>query len=145
MTASIEVAIDALDADAVATWWGEALGYRRLYERPPFVVLGPHEGDERPRLVVQQVEAIVGGKTPVHLDLRVDDPDAEVDRMRRRGAAVAWTIDDRDADGSVWTTMTDPWGMLFCVCPARDAAASARSTAGSTARATARSTGGDEA
>lgn len=111
--------MDALDAEAVASWWAGALGYGRLYERPPYVVLGPGGGDARPRLVIQQVDEVAPGKTPVHLDLRVDDPDGEVDRLTGLGATVAWVVDETD-DGFIrWTTMTDPWGTLFCVCPAR--------------------------
>lgn len=124
MTASIEVTIDALDAQAVASWWADALGYGRIYDRSPYVVLAPPVTDPRPRLVIQQVEEVVPGKTPLHLDLRVDDPDAEVDRLTGLGATVAWVVDETDAgfthEGtSRWTTMTDPWGTLFCVCPAR--------------------------
>lgn len=116
---TLEVTIDAVDAEPVADWWAEALGYRRLYERPPYVVLAPAAGDARPRLIVQQVEAVTADKTPVHLDLRVDEPDDVVERMKDRGATVEWVIDEAD-DGFIrWTTMKDPWGMLFCVCPAR--------------------------
>ena len=119
MTTSLEVTMDALDAETVAAWWADALGYRRLYGRVPYVVLGPDDGDPRPRLVIQQVDAIAPGKAPVHLDLRVDDPDTEVDRLMRLGASVAWVVDET-SDGFIrWTTMTDPWGMAFCVCPAR--------------------------
>ena len=124
MTATLEVTMDALDAEPVASWWADALGYRRLYARDPYVVLGPRAGDARPRLVIQQVDAVTPGKTALHLDLRVDDPDAEVHRLARLGATVAWVIDETDdvfiRHGSRrWTTMSDPWGTLFCVCPAR--------------------------
>src|SRR2546426_534658 len=78
VTASIEVAIDAVDVDAAVEFWRAALGYRVLYERDPYVVLGPDGGDTRPRLVVQRVDQLNLGKTPVHMDLRVDDPDREV-------------------------------------------------------------------
>lgn len=116
--------MDALDAVAVASWWTDALGYHRLYSRPPYVVLAPLAGDTRPRLVIQQVDEIAPGKTPVHLDLRVDDPDGEVDRLTGLGATVAWVVDETGTGfvsqgTSNWTTMTDPWGTLFCVCPAR--------------------------
>ncbi|MGH3924309.1 MAG: VOC family protein [Pseudonocardiaceae bacterium] len=59
------------------------------------------------------------GKNPVHLDLRVDDVDAEVTRLRGLGATVEWTIDETADGGSRWTTMSDPQGTLFCVCTAR--------------------------
>lgn len=111
--------MDALDAEAVASWWAGALGYRRIYGRPPYVVLGPLSGDARPRLVIQQVDEVAPGKAPVHLDLRVDDPALEVDRLTSLGARVAWVVDETDDGFNGWTTMTDPWGTLFCVCPAR--------------------------
>jgi predicted enzyme related to lactoylglutathione lyase len=119
MTMTLEVTIDAIDAEPVADWWAEALGYERRYERGPYVVIGPKFGDPGPCLAIQRVDAITPDKTPVHLDLRVDDPDADVDRLEAMGATVAWTIDET-ADGFIrWTTMTDPWGTLFCVCPSR--------------------------
>jgi predicted enzyme related to lactoylglutathione lyase len=125
VTASLDVTIDAVDADAAAAFWSEALGYRLLYVRGPYTVLGPPEGDPRPRVVIQRVDPVGfvetadAAKTPVHLDLRVDDPRAEVERLRGLGAEVAWEIDET-AEGSIaWTVMTDPQGTHFCVCPAR--------------------------
>ena len=119
MTASIEVTIDAVDAEAVAGFWSEALGYELRSARESYVVLGPPAGDRRVALVIQRVDEVTPGKTPVHMDLRVDDPEAEVSRLEALGAKVAWRIDETDRGGSGWTTMADPWGMLFCVCPAR--------------------------
>jgi predicted enzyme related to lactoylglutathione lyase len=119
MTASVEVTIDAVDADPVVSFWQAALGYDRLYERDPYVVLGPPPGDARPRLVVQRVQQVTPDKTPVHIDLRVDDPDAEVARLQALGATVEWVVDETPAGFIRWTTMADPQGTLFCVCPAR--------------------------
>jgi Glyoxalase-like domain len=120
VTMTLEVAMDAVDAEPVAAWWAIALGYERLYERAPYVVIGPPDGDHRPRLVVQCVDELTSGKTPVHLDLRVDDPDGEVERLTALGAVVEWVVDETDGDFIRWTTLSDPWGTLFCVCPARD-------------------------
>lgn len=119
MTAAVEVTIDAVDADPVASFWAAALGYDRLYEREPYIVLGPPPGDARPRLVIQRVQSVTSDKTPVHIDLRVDDPDAEVERLQALGASIEWAIDETSAGFIRWTTMADPQGMLFCVCPAR--------------------------
>jgi len=119
VSASIEVTIDAVDADPIASFWESALGYERLYERGPYIVLGPPPGDERPRLVIQRVDTVTSDKTPVHMDLRVDDPDAEVARLQALGASIGWVVDETDAGFIRWTTMADPQGMLFCVCPAR--------------------------
>ncbi len=119
MTASIEVTMDSVEPEAAAAFWSEALGYRRLYERGRYVVLGPPSGDGRPRLVIQRVDEATSDKTPVHLDLRVDDPDAEVERLKALGASVEWVVDETDLGLSRWTTMADPQGTLFCVCPSR--------------------------
>ncbi len=119
MTASIEVTIDAVDAEPIAAFWQAALGYERLYERDPYIVLGPPAGDTRPRVLIQRVDVVTAGKTPVHMDLRVDEPDAEVERLKALGATVEWMIDETDVGFIRWTTMGDPQGTLFCVCPSR--------------------------
>ena len=119
MTASIEVTIDAVDAEPIATFWEAALGYRRLYEREPYIVLGPPPEDRRPQVVIQRVGQLSSEKTPVHIDLRVDDPDAEVARLLSLGATVEWVVDESASGFIRWTTMADPQGTLFCVCPAR--------------------------
>jgi hypothetical protein len=118
VTASLEIVIDAVEADDAAAFWSEALGYGRRYERDPYIVLGPRSG-AGPPVLIQRVDAVAPGKTPVHLDLRVDDPDAEVRRLEGLGATVAWRVDERDRGGGAWTTMTAPHGTLFCVCDAR--------------------------
>jgi predicted enzyme related to lactoylglutathione lyase len=119
LTASIEVTIDATDSAGAVTFWQAALGYERRSASGPFVVLVPPAGDTRPAVVIQHVDAIGPGKNPVHLDLRVDDVDAEVARLRGLGATVEWTIDETADGGSRWTTMSDPQGTFFCVCTAR--------------------------
>ena len=119
MTASIEVTIDAVDPEPIALFWQAALGYERRYVRDPYIVLGPPPGDVRPPVLIQRVEAVTPGKTPVHLDLRVDDPEGEVARLRALGATVRWEVDETDAGSTRWTTMADPQGTLFCVCPSR--------------------------
>jgi predicted enzyme related to lactoylglutathione lyase len=116
MAVSIEVTIDTVDPQASAAFWQQALGYELVYVREPYTVLVPPEGDVRPRLVLQRVPAVTPGKTPVHLDLRVDDPEAEVARLKALGATVEWVIEET---WTRWTTMSDPFGVLFCVASAR--------------------------
>ena len=99
MSSSIEIVVDAVDSDAAAAFWGQALGYERLYERGAYTALGPPEGDTRPLLLIQRVDVVSPGKTAVHLDIRVDETD--------RG-------------GSRWTTMAAPHGTLFCVLGNRE-------------------------
>ena len=119
--------MDAVDADAAVAFWTAALGYHALYARGPYTVLGSFDDDARPgwsglRLLIQRVDTVTGDKTPVHLDLRVDDPDAEVERLKDLGASVVWEVDESPENNPGclrWTVMRDPLGTHFCVCPAR--------------------------
>ena len=119
--------MDAVDPDAAVAFWSAALGYHALYARGPYTVLGSVDDDGSPgwsglRLLIQHVDAVTGDKTPVHLDLRVDDPDAEVERLKDLGATVAWEVDEsreNDPGCLAWTVMRDPQGTHFCVCAAR--------------------------
>jgi hypothetical protein len=120
VTASLEITMDALDAGPVAEWWAKALGFEPLYRRDPYVVIGPPHGDPRPRLVIQRVATMPRAVSSVHLDLRVDEPDTEVARLVDLGASIEWTVDESSEGFIRWTTMADPWGTLFCVCPARE-------------------------
>ena len=94
----------------MASFWQAALGYDRLYERDPYIVFGPPPGDSRPRVVIQRVGTVTPDKAPVHIDLRVDDPDAEVARLQTLGATVAWVVDETPSGFIRWTTMADPAG-----------------------------------
>jgi hypothetical protein len=116
MILSMEVTIDTIDPEGSAEFWQRALSYRHLYTRSPYIVLGPPEGHHLPRLLLQKVAEVTPGKTPVHLDLRVDDPDAEVARLTELGANVNWSVEEASTR---WTTMSDPFGVMFCVCPQR--------------------------
>ncbi len=125
MATSLEVVIDAVDAEAVASFWSQALPAEVLYRRPPYVVLGLENGT---RILIQQVAegaerdapgslAVPGG---VHIDLRVDEPAVTVERLVALGARVLRRVDERHRGGSAWTTLLDPWGTPFCVAPARE-------------------------
>ena len=74
----------------------------------------------RPLLLIQRVDAVSPGKTAVHLDIRVENPEAEVARLEALGARVAWRVDETDRGGSSWTTMAAPHGTLFCVLRIRE-------------------------
>jgi predicted enzyme related to lactoylglutathione lyase len=122
VTVSIEITLDAVDPDAAVSFWTAALGYRVRYARGAYTVLCPPDGDARPTLLIQRVDAVAEGKDRVHFDLRVDDPNAEVERLRHLGASVAWEVDEseeNDQGCARWTVMRDPQGTHFCVCPAR--------------------------
>jgi predicted enzyme related to lactoylglutathione lyase len=118
--ATVEITIDVEDPDAACAFWERALGYSTVARRDPYVVLAPPAGDARPCLVVQRVEHVTPGKARTHMDLRVPDPPAEVERLSGLGATVLREVDETSQGGSRWTVMVDPQGTVFCVCPARE-------------------------
>jgi predicted enzyme related to lactoylglutathione lyase len=120
MTATVEVTIDAVDGSAAADFWCAALDYEVRYHRPPYRALGPKGGANGFVLIVQEVPSHSAGKARVHLDLRVDDPAAEVRRLESLGATVEGYVDERISGGSGWWVLRDPESTHFCVCPARD-------------------------
>lgn len=112
---TLEITITTADGQRAAAFWCEALGYRLLYRRDRYHVLGPADGDG-PQVVIQAVDGHRPSPGSVHLDLRVDRPAETVGRMEAHGAQVVEHV----ADGTrEWTVMRDPDGNLFCVCPAR--------------------------
>jgi len=101
----IYMVLDAVDIDLVADFWAEALQYRRVDRLDQYDVLVPPEGKPGPVLLVQGVADGKVTKNRMHLDLHVDDPQAEVDRLVALGAT-------RTGEGSLgeisWICMQDP-------------------------------------
>lgn len=106
------IVLDAVDTDRVAGFWAAALRYRRVDRLEKYEILAPPAGDAGPLLLVQGVAEAKEGKNRMHLDLHVDDPDAEVERLTGLGAR-------RVSDGGIgsirWTTMADPEGNELCI------------------------------
>jgi catechol-2,3-dioxygenase len=103
------VVVAASDPARLSRWWAEVLGYRILDEHSNEVAVGPAEG--QPLLSFLRGPTDGGsepnGSTKVHLDLRVDDPDAEVERLVNMGAR---TVPGGTADRLV---LADPEGNEF--------------------------------
>jgi len=110
------VCFDAADPRAVATFWREALGWRRTYDSDDEVVLEPPEGSPEdgvsPDILFLKVPEGKTVKNRLHLDLRPVDQDAEVARLLALGAARADV--GQPADSS-FTVLRDPEGNEFCV------------------------------
>jgi hypothetical protein len=143
MSHSFQVTFDAINANRLADFWMEALGYQRPPPPPEYETWEafaldkgiPEEewGDtdalidpdgDGPRLYFQTVPEAKTAKNRVHLDINIAsrdtdtaqrrvDIDKEVDRLLALGAI---RIEDVDVDGlGVWTVMNDPEGNEFCV------------------------------
>jgi uncharacterized glyoxalase superfamily protein PhnB len=67
-----------------------------------------------PSLTLQRVPEPKRGKNRMHLDLLVDNPDADVIRLRRLGATMVTPV-PREEFGQRWFVLADPEGNEFCV------------------------------
>jgi hypothetical protein len=106
----IVLVLDAVDAELVATFWAEALRYRRVDRLEQYVVLVPRERGAGPMFLVQAVAERKQTKNRMHVDIHVPDPEAEAVRLVGLGAT-------RLGEGSLgsieWITMADPEGNEF--------------------------------
>lgn len=115
MIRRIDIAIDCDDLGAQAEFWAGALGYRKFGEWEQYCSLVPLDDVGGPKIVLQRVPETKTVKNRVHLDLVVDDVDAEVERLEGIGASQV-------PGGEVsqpeirWVLMHDPEGNEFCVC-----------------------------
>ncbi len=111
--------IDTTDPAGLATFWEQALGWRRTFDEPDEVVLEPAEGSREdgvvPDLLFLKVPEAKAVKNRLHLDLRPDDQAAEVERLTQLGARRADVGQGFDV---TWIVMADPHGNEFCVLKA---------------------------
>jgi len=107
--------VDARDPARLARWWAEALHYQITYEKPDEVEIrrGP---DELPGLVFVPVPQDKAVKNRLHIDLRPDDQEAEIERLVDMGAR---HVDIGQSAEATWVVLADPEGNEFCVLAAR--------------------------
>ena len=112
-TARVELVLDCAGPRRLATFWCAALDYRDLYTDENLAVLVPKEGIASP-LLLQAVPEPKAGKNRMHLDIVVDDIEAEVHRLQELGAH---RIDEaaQSFEGTRWVRMSDPEQNEFCV------------------------------
>jgi catechol 2,3-dioxygenase-like lactoylglutathione lyase family enzyme len=105
------VAIDCRDAERLAGFWCEVLGYKveSVEEDGVSIVSGDGSGWGIDFLVVPDDKVV---KNRLHLDLRPDDQQAEVDRLLDLGAT---RVDVGQGDDASWVVLADPEGNEFCI------------------------------
>jgi predicted enzyme related to lactoylglutathione lyase len=112
--------VDCHDPASLCRFWQQALGWRVTYETEDEWVLEPPEGSPQdgvaPDLLFLRVPDEKSVKNRLHLDLRPDDQDAEVDRLLDLGAR---RVDIGQGDHS-WVVLADPEGNEFCVLRASE-------------------------
>jgi predicted enzyme related to lactoylglutathione lyase len=110
---NVDIVIDCADPETLASFWARALGYRKAGLFEPYFVLLPTVG-AHPPVMLQRVPEPKTAKARIHFDLRVDDIEAEAQRLEQLGAR---RIDVGQGHDPGWITMADPEGNEFCVCP----------------------------
>lgn len=110
------ICVDCHAPGRLATFWADALGWRRTHDSADEVVLEPPSGSPEdgvaPDLLFLRVPEGKTVKNRLHLDLRPDDQDAEVARLLALGATHA---DVGQAGDENFTVLADPEGNEFCV------------------------------
>lgn len=111
--AKVEIVLDCAEPERLAIFWREALDYRDHYMQANLAVLVPRAGIASP-LLLQRVPEPKAGKNRTHLDIVVDDIEAEVRRLQALGAHRS---DEgvQNFGGTRWVRMSDPEGNEFCV------------------------------
>ncbi len=108
--------IDSTDPAKIASFWEEALGWRRTFEEDDEVVLEPPTGSPddgiAPDLLFLRVPDAKSGKNRLHIELRPKDQAAEVARLEALGAR---RVDVGQGADVTWVVLADPDGNEFCV------------------------------
>ncbi|MFI5491741.1 VOC family protein [Actinoplanes sp. NPDC051859] len=112
-----QIVVDAADPARLARWWAEALGYQIVHEAADEVEIR-RTPDTLPGLLFGLSSDARTVKNRLHLDLRPDDQEAEVERLVDMGARPV-DIGQRDVS---WVVLADPEGNEFCVLSAKRSA-----------------------
>jgi hypothetical protein len=106
------VTIDARDPQSLARWWAEALAYDVVEEEPDEIAVCPPGGAAGTTLLFVDSADAKTVKNRIHLDLRPDDRDAEVDRLVAMGAR---HVDIGQTGEETWVVLADPEGNELCI------------------------------
>ncbi|HEY5092248.1 MAG TPA: VOC family protein [Acidimicrobiales bacterium] len=110
------ISVDCRNAENLAGFWRDALGWRITSVEPEEVVLEPPVGSPEEGLVPDILFLLVpetkSTKNRLHFDLRPIDQDEEVERLENLGAT---RVDIGQTSDCTWVVLTDPEGNEFCV------------------------------
>jgi hypothetical protein len=106
--------VDARDPRALGQWWRDALGWIVVNDDAEEFEIRP-TADRLPGLLFVSVAEPKTTKNRLHIDLRPDDRDAEVQRLLAIGA----TRSDVGQGEQTWIVLADPEGNEFCVLGSR--------------------------
>ena len=110
--------IDCHNPKLLGEFWGEVLGWQVTHESEFEVVVEPPAGSPlqnvAPDILFLKVPDKKIVKNRLHLDLRPDNRDAEVARIKKLGA-VEVEIGQSQDPNVTWVVLADPEGNEFCV------------------------------
>jgi hypothetical protein len=106
-----QVIVDAADPIALGRWWQRALGWVVVDQDDEIIEICPAP-DRKPGLLFVPSSEPKTGKNRLHIDLRPDDRDAEVERFLSLGARRA---DVGQTGEESWVVLADPEGNEFCI------------------------------
>lgn len=116
MAAKLEFVLDCVDPDRAAAFWSAALGYEIFGSVENYRSIVDPDGVS-PKIILQGVDEAKTIKNRMHLDIQIDDIEAEATRLIALGAV---RLEDEPyvEHGTAWILMADPEGNEFCVCEA---------------------------
>ena len=109
-----QVVVDCADPLRLARWWADALGWSYWDADDEVVEIRPTEV-RLPGLFFLPVPESKTIKNRLHLDLRPDNQNAEVERFLALGATRA----DVGQRSQSWVVLADPEGNEFCILGSR--------------------------
>lgn len=101
------IVIDVDDLEKGAQFWSQALGLA-IEDRSEEGYISLEEGPYPISIGIQRVPEPKSAKSRVHLDIRSDDQEAEIQRLEKLGARRVKQIE-------TWWWMEDPFGNEFCI------------------------------
>ncbi|MFD3534643.1 VOC family protein [Streptomyces sp. NPDC058664] len=113
-----ELVIDCADAERLAVFWSEVLGYVELdRDDDGSIEIGPPGvgfGGPQPTLVLSPSSEPRTGKLRLHIDVNATDrdQDAELERLLALGAK---PVDVGQTGAENWHVLADPEGNEFCL------------------------------
>ena len=108
----LELTLDCNDLETLTAFWSAALNYHRIIPGfEGYASLEPDDGDGI-SLTLQRVPEPKLTKNRLHLDLLVEDVEAEVNRLEALGAR---RLADHTEYGTHWSVLADPESNEFCV------------------------------
>ncbi|MFM9002087.1 MAG: VOC family protein [Acidimicrobiaceae bacterium] len=112
------ITLDVNDAEKMIKFWSTVLKYElrdpaRYHDAIQRYWSIADPNNNGPRIVIQRVPEPVTAKTRIHIDVHVDDIEAEAKRAVELGAKRVDT-EPMNEVGATWVRMLDPEGNPFC-------------------------------